>query len=551
MNYTDLAKLNGELDAALINAAQYHSEMDRYLSFYKSSAFYPSKSGQARSSNDLSNNLLRVYANANINFTNNFPTIKVPTTGATSEQRQAASIREKILQGVWRKSGGAMLQRKWGKDATLLSIAVSETGFDLAGRCAFVKRYDPRYCFWQLSNGNEKHVEAFWAVVPITAEEAFAKYGVRPTTNGGLSNTSLTNTFLNMIDGKTWFLQAIRWDEKVRVAWIGDVLVEEAHDHQMGGIPIDLCVPFDDLDSKGQGAFYLEPMVNTQANLNLTIQRRDNLVARYAHPVTYGKGIMSKQLDDIKQGMKNGGFIGLKSNGEIGIVQIKEIGILNDHERALRDDMMRLSGFSAAAMGELAGANTSGDALGMYFTPTQRHIENQNIAWIAFYQAINAKILRMYEKFGKTGETFSLSGYSASGTLMPMVDNADRMQYVRGGFDVQFDKSVIDGNYNSLIEMHAVTPKNEIDEKRLILDAVTQKFLSRTTAYERFGIESPEDELALLQQEQSEPALNPQGMQQLMQAAQIGQQQPALNSQNPPLPTTPAPVAKQLTANVQ
>lgn len=541
----DVTKLNSELDSALMNASSYHSDMDRYLEFYLHSAYYQQKSGQARNTNDLSNNLLRVFANANINFTSKFPTIKVPTTGASKEQRVAASLREKILMSVWKKSNGAMLQKKWSKDATILSVAVAETGFDIVGRCAYVKRYDPRYCFWQLSNGNDRRVIAFWSVVPITAEEAKRKYGVTPTNNGGLSNSPLTNQFLKQVDGKTWFLQAIRWDEKVRTAWIGDKVIEEPHDHMQGGIPIDICIPFDDLDPKGYGAFYLSPMINMQANLNLTIQRRDNIVARYSHPVMWGRGIINKQLDEMKAGMKNGGFIGLKQGGEVGLLQLNDVKVLNEHEQALREDLLRISGFSAAAMGELAGANTSGDALGMYFTPTQRHIENQNISWISFYESINAKILRITEKFSKTGEQFSVAGYSPTGTLLPVVDEPEKMQYSRGGYAEKFDaREVIDGNYNSIVIMPAITPKNELEEKRLIMDMMNQKVLSRTTGFEQIGIESPEDELALLTQEQQEPALNPQGMQQLVAAAAQAQQ----TEQPQPAPTS---IAGEIKANVR
>lgn len=549
MDRYSIAALNKELDQALVNSAKYHSTMDRYLSYYLNSAFFASKSGQARTNTDISSNLLRVYADKNIEFTSSFPTIKVPTTGATPDQRMAASLREKILGSVWRKSNGRLLQRKWAKDGTLLSIAVAETGFDLRGRCAYVRRYDPRYCFWQLSNGNEKRVTAFWAVVPITADEALQKYGVRPTGNGGLSANSLTNTFLKAIDGKDWFLQATRWDDQIRTSWVGDAMVEEPHQHLQGEIPIDVCTPFDDLDTKGEGAFYLEPLIAPQANLNRTIERRDSLVKRYANPVGYGKGIVSRQLDDIKKAFADGGFIGLKTAGEVGVVQIKEVGILNEHEAAIRADMLRLSGFSSASMGELAGANTSGDALGMYFTPTQRHIEFQQVAWTAFYESINTKILRVTERFAKTGEPFSVAGYSASGTLLPSVDNPDKMTYQRGGYSETFDaKQVIDGNYHSVVIFNSVTPKNELEEKRLVVEAATQKFISRTTAFEMYGIESPEDELALLTQEQSEPVLNPQGMQQIVTAAQSAGAVPG--AATPGVPPVPAPVAGDL-ANVR
>lgn len=545
-NYTDLTKLNKELEDVITNNTDYHASMDQSRNFYLYSAFYPSKSGQRRNTTDLSNNLLRVYADKNIHFTSAFPTIKVPTTGATTDQRQAASIREKILLGVWRKSGGRNLQRKWAYDGTVFSAAVAETGFDIENRCAFVRRYDPRYCYWQISNGNDRRVTAFWAVYPITADEALERYGVQPTTQP-ISTTALADTFLKQIDGKDWFLMAIRWDDKIRTAWVGDKLIEEPHEHMMGGIPIDLCMPFEDGDAKGRGAFYLNPMVNLQANLNLTLQRRDNIVSRMSSPVIWGRGIISKQLDDVKNGMKNGGFIGLKQGGELGLLQLNDVKLLNEHAADLREDMMRVSGFSQAAMGELAGANTSGDALGMYFTPTQRHIENQNVAWVSFYEGINAKILRLYERFAKTGEQFSIAGYSTRGTVLPMTDNEDRMGYQRGAFDVVFDKSVIGGNYNSTVEMNSITPKNELEEKRLVVEAMTQKAISRTTGFEMMGIESPEDELALLTQEQQEPALNPQGMQQIAAAANSLQQptDPAAT------PTSPSPVAQEIRPNVQ
>ena len=549
-NYTDLTKLNKELEDVIVNNTDYHTSMDQSRNFYLYSAFYPSKTGQRRNNTDLANNLLRVYADKNIHFTSAFPTIKVPTTGATPEQRQAASVREKIILGVWRKSGGRNLQRTWAGDGTLFSAAVAEIGFDLESRCAFVRRYDPRYCYWQISNGNDKRVVAFWAVYPITKDEAMERYGVTPTTQP-ISTSALTDTFLKQVDGKDWYLMAIRWDDKIRTAWVGDKLIEEPHQHMMGGIPIDLCIPFEDGDAKGRGAFYLNPMVNTQANLNLTLQRRDNIVSRMSSPVIWGRGIISKQLDDVKNGMKNGGFIGLKQGGELGLLQLNDVKLLNEHAQDLREDMMRQSGFSAAAMGELAGANTSGDALGMYFTPTQRHIENQNVAWVSFYEAINAKILRLYERFGKTGEQFSLAGYSTKGTLLPMADNADKMSYQRGGFDIVFDKTVIGGNYNSTVMMNSITPKNELEDRRLWVEAMSQKVISRTTGYENMGIESPEDELALLTQEQSEPVLNPQGMQQLAQGAQSAQQ-----AMQPPAPTDgaaslPQPVASEIQPNVQ
>lgn len=541
MNDSVLKSLNSELERALINFQGHHAKQDEHRNYYLNSAFYPQSSGRRLS--NAGNNMLRVFADMNIKFNARFPNIKVPTTGADPLQRQSASIREKILLAAWKNSGADMLARKWAFDETLFSESIAETGFDLQTRRAFVRRWDPRHCFYQISNGDDQKIIAFWVVFPITRDEAIRDYGVYPTKNP-IAGHAVANTYLQAADGKDWFVAALRLDADTRAFWIGDQIVEEPHKHMMKGIPIDRCVPLDIADQQGRGGFYLDPMINLQADLNYTIQRRDAIVTRYSMPVMWAQNMNTDMLEDLKDKLKNGGFIGLKENSTMGILQLQQLSVLVEHELALRQDMLRLSGFSQAAMGELAGANTSGDALGMYFTPTQRHIEYQQIAKKAFYTSINAKILCAVEAFTKTGESVPLAGYSPRGTLEAIGDPGNySLKMQSGGFDVSFTKEVIDGNYSSIVEMSAITPKNEIEEKRLVVEMVSQKVISRTTAFEMLGLESPEDELAMLTQEQSEPALNPQGTQQLVaaQVAAAGLQQPQV----------PKPLASGTSADVQ
>lgn len=525
MDYGDLGKLNSELESALINWQSRHSKMEMMRSYYQNSVYYAPKNGAAKPKVDLRNNMLRVYADKNIHFTSPFPEMKVPTPGATPEERQAASMREKIILAVHRKNNTPLLAKKWAFDATVMMHAIAETSFDFKNRCVTINRYDPRYVFWQVSNGNDNRVTAFWAVYPITKDEAKERYGVEPE-NQPIATTALTDQYLKAIDGKDWFLHAIRWDEKVRVSWIGDRLVEEPHNHQLGVIPVDIVTPFDEADENGYGASYLEPMVPLQAELNYTIARRSKIVDRMASPTIWGRGIVGKQFDEIKKGMSSGsgGFVGLKQQGELGILQVNDVNMLDEHEQSVRRDMQRLSGFGDASMGELAGANTSGDALSMYFTPTERHIKHQMIAWTAFYESINAKILRFYDRFLLSDEEITLDGYAPASTVVTMTSGQPHYAKAGGAFSIRVNKAVIGGNYTSIVIPKAVTPKNELEEKRLVIEAVNANFISRTTGYEQFGIESPEDELALVTQEQSDPAINPQGVQQLMTAAQSLQQ---------------------------
>jgi hypothetical protein len=276
--------------------------------------------------------------------------------------------------------------------------------------------------------------------------------------------------------------------------------------------------------------------LSPQAELNHVTKQRSNIVDRMANPVVWGRNIVTRGFDDLKQNMakQGGGFVGLGRQGELGLLQVNDVTMLDKHEDRIIQQMMRLSGFGAATFGESVGANTSGDALGMYFTPTQRLIEDQNIAWNAFDQSINRKILQAYDKNMTFGETLSLSGYAPGGTV---TTPEGQKKYEGGGFTVMFTKDQINGDYNNVVIPKNVTPKDEIAEKRWALEAVAQGVISRTTAYEMFDFLSPEDELAMLTSEKSEPLLNPEGTQKILQTAQQAATAPA-----PAAPVTPSVV---------
>jgi hypothetical protein len=513
-----IQELNAELSDAIVNFHDYHSRMNLMRNYYQNSVFYKPRSGEVRSSDDLQANLLKVFADKNIHYTSSEPIIKVP---GTPEDRENASVREKIIYAVRRKSNSPLLRRRWARDTTILSAAVAETIWDAKKRCASIRRYDPRHCYWQISNDNDQKVLSFWAVFPITLEECQQLYdGKTPQSNGGIPQTAFTNDSLRHIDGKDWFLQATKWTGKTKTTWVGDVVVVPEHNHGFDEIPIDVCMPFDECNENNQGSFYLEPLLSPQAELNHVTKQRSNIVDRMANPVVWGRNIVSRGFDDLKQNMAKagGGFVGLGRQGELGLLQVNDVQMLDKHEDRIIQQMMRLSGFGAATFGESVGANTSGDALGMYFTPTQRLIEDQNIAWNAFDQSINAKILQAYFNNMTYGEQLTLASYAPGGTFVTNEDGTHK--YESGAYSVSFTKDVIGGNYNNVTIPRNVTPKDEIAEKRWALEAVAQGVISRTTAYEMFDFLSPEDELAMLSQEKSDPLLNPEGTQKILQTAQ-------------------------------
>jgi len=242
-----------------------------------------------------------------------------------------------------------------------------------------------------------------------------------------------------------------------------------------------------------------------------------------AQRVFSSRRIANRNFDVVKENLENkgGGFVGLKKEGELGVLQVADAPMVKEYQDFLLSEMMRISGYGSASFGETVGANTSGDALSMYFNPTQKSIDDQNLSWQAFYEGINSKILRYYNKFLSTKDEIPVSGYTSSGTLVGITSDdkgQKKVNYSSGSFSGTITKADLEGKTDNIAIPKSATPRDEIQVKRLALEAVKMGVLSRTTAYEDLGIISPQDELDLLKAEQEDPALNPQGMASLMKA---------------------------------
>ena len=534
----DIEALNKELTSAIMNQSALHDKMRLSNQFYKESAFFAREPGQAANKNEFQENLLAVFADKNIEYTSTLPTVKVPTPAADENMRQAASKREKLIHAVRRTSNMAQLQRLWARDATLSGIAIAETYPNLKTRCMEVKRYSPLKCYWQISNNGENKVLVFWAVFAMTADEAYRQYGVRPTrdliTPGARADFKLPS-----LDGKTWFTHAIRWDDTTRTKWVGDAMIEEPHQHAAGEMPIDICVPIlpedDNSADPTTPGFYLDPLIPLQAELNDVYYRRGRIVRRMSSPVVWVRGVANGKLDDVKSEMSKpgGGVVALKADGEAGLLQLGETAMLNDHEDRTILAMTRLAGYGNAAFGESVGANTSGDALGMYFNATQRKIETQWISWIAFHESINAKILRGYFNMLLPDEPVNVAGYAPSNTLQTITNDDGTQSYMRtpGAFNETVQRADIAGAFLTVCIPPTAAPRNKIEEQRIAIEAVDKRIIARATAAEKFDVLSPPDEFLLIEQENQSPAVNPDGIQKLLsgyaQFSNIGNTTPA------------------------
>lgn len=497
-----------ELQTKQVDFNSVHDEMQTYLDGYEYNFFYRQKSNVV-SSLKVGVNLVQVFADKLWFHTSEFPKISVP---AIPEDNGRADLLEKVIMATHQKNNTDLLWGEWTFDGTTMACAVARTVFNVKKRCVEITRVDPRRAYWQRSGNGETSV--FWTAVPMERSAIELKYGVKLTEKGetGMVFDKVLAGEELPIDEKDYFLVVTRDDGEYSMEFVGEQWLKKPYKHLQGTIPVDIAIPYMTASHAGTPNFYLKKLKDLQAEFNEMWRRRANVVRKLGNPLVYGRGIYKSNEQEIKKQMRgDGGFVALKENGELALLTIPETKMIDNALMDCFNRMKDVAGFPDATFGQVVGANTSGDALGMYFTPTAKMVTHYNKAYKAFLQGINEKILRSYARFGKFNEKFTLYGYGTGGSVKTTVDGTKKMDSRTDGYAITFTKEDLGSNFTNVVTPSSVTPKDDVAYKRFILDAVTNKMMSRRTGLDEIGILSPEDEFKMLEEEQQNPMLNPEG----------------------------------------
>lgn len=541
MQYT-IEKLDQEFSSVLINSAGYRTDQRNSLNYYKYSAFWGGGDGEPKRRNPVQANWLKAFAEKNKNYIGQFPIIKVPPKGNDEESRLHCGLIEKIVYGTHEANRSKVRQKQFAFDMTLMSEAVAVTQFNTATREVEIRRFDPRICYWKWTNTMEPVVSAFFVAQPMTKAQIESSFPSADTSS--LSESAVlahSDGSYVPVDGQEYFWVIGRWDSKVRCWWVGNQWLEKPHDHLCPYFPVDRCAPLLTGNEDMTGGFFLTPLVELQAEYNETLSRKSAIVKKMGNPTVWAKGVLKEQMTEIRKAMRgDGGFFGLKGNGEVGILQLPETVLFDQHLDRLEKAMKDISGFNDAAFGNPVGANTSADAVAMYYQPTTQAVADQWISISDFYESINAKILMAYEAFGLSTEQFNLWGSRPRGTVESvMVEGQAKLRYSKD-YAVTFTSRDIQGYYRSQAITPNLLPKDDIASKRLYMEAANSRFVPFIEAYEEWGLIDPQDTLDQLEQQQANPVLNPQGFQQVAQGL-AAQQDPNALPPDPSLAPPPPP----------
>ena len=535
VNLNSVESLQHEFDGVRQEMDGYHEQMQFMHEAYETNVFYKPKPNSP-TRDKFGVNLLQAFADKNWFYLSPFPKINVPSV---PENRDGASRTEKILLGSHDFNNSENLWSQYMFDATVMSCAIQVTDVDYKARRVRYQRIDPRRAYWTTSDAQGTEPEVFWSAVPMRKSAVKRKYGVDVDASGAAGfdywrDYDNIQSF-NGVHDDPYFLVITRIDCDTLVRWCGDKFLMTPHKHMLGGHLVDIDIPLRLASADLRGDFFLRRLLDLQLEFNELWLQRARIVRRLGNPAVWGRNINNNQMKDVKSGLNtDGGFIGLKENGELGILTIPETAMIDNALTDVYARMMDVAGFPPAAFGTVAGANTSADALGMYYQPTTRQIDHQNKANARFLQNINKKTLQLYKRMLRTGEKIEfetpiskIRKYAENGV---MYDDTS-------SFESSFTKDDIITMRN-IVTCDTVTPKDDIAYKRLMFEMARDGVISKTTALDEMGFLSPQDEIDLLEAETSNPSLNPDGMSKLMtsqaqvMSAQQQQAQPSLPASN-------------------
>ena len=508
VNLNSPTSLQSEFDELQTRSTSFKDDQSFYLDAYYNNVYYPSKPNAPRRTNK-GVNMLQVFADKLTYSLAKFPQIEVPSI---PQDRENSSIREKILYSTHDHNESETRWARQAADAALLGAICTTVDWDFQAQCVTLQRVDPRFVWWRETDAVNDKIGTTWHVKPLLKSEVKRLYNVDVT--GAPLSMELLDFFdlTPPADGDEYFAVITRSDDLTMVRWCGSKMLVKPHSHGLGLNPLIIDFPLEPpMQTRGKrGDFYLRKLVDLQAEFNEYWRQRANIIRKLGNPTVYAKGLKTKQFQPIKDGMSlDGGFVGLTENGELGILSIPETAMIDN---GLADTFARMRDaafYPQSTFGDPVGANTSGDAVGMYFMPTNEMVSTFSIPMAAHLKKVNSLILRYYDTRLPLLEQKTIHGQLPGGTYV-------QGGYEQGAFAVTFSRQNISGNYHNCVVPQPVTPKDDIAHKRLWLDAAREGVVSRTTFYDKVGIRSPQDELEMVKSEQSDPALNPAGIQQLM-----------------------------------
>jgi len=318
------------------------------------------------------------------------------------------------------------------------------------------------------------------------------------------------------------------WTDSSYALWVGGEEIEN------GPNPYDF-IPFTAIPNidAGLGIFGesdVDQILEINEELNQVISHMAYIEKRFMNPTYLWQVPPENYVDLATRIAGGGGVIPLYGRSDVKLLEIPQLpaeyGELVDR---LRIYGVELSGLSELAFsGEAGGSVNTGASLTVNFTNVLATLGLKQVNWTVGLQRLLSQLLYHLESMKEIGVVPDSSVKSTAGGKSGMVKLT--------GQDIK-------GHRRVTVTWPGVLPRDDVGAAQLVIQQVQAGIKSRRTGMEELGVRYPEDELKRIEEEQENPALNPEGTatRQRADAATLEAQTNAQAAQAPPAEGEAAP----------
>ena len=232
--------------------------------------------------------------------------------------------------------------------------------------------------------------------------------------------------------------------------------------------------------------------------LNYLLSRKTHIVGRWLQPTLVWEGAPQNYADTLASTIGGGGAIPARIGSKLYFLAYDRPNpAVTEMEQTLRTAILDTTGMSEIALqGTPSGSINTGPALEAQFAPVITTIAKKRKEWETGLKNLFSMLLDTQERIGDS---------KALGQAV--INQSVKSQGQPDGELVDLSGKDIDGLREVSLLWPEVLPKNELDSARFELEKMQQGVQSMYTTLEKLGEDYPDDEIARISQENTDPTL--------------------------------------------
>lgn len=435
----------------------------------------------------------------------------------TLEFRDQAERTEKILKRLIHLAKGHILMGEGARTGSVLGrtiYKVYKTG-DKGRQHACFQHVQPDYFYGIPATDSPagEYAKVFYSY-PIDITEARRMFGDLPyKTEADASQAQRYDPMPEERSNTTSMIRMARrvpvlevWTRDAYLLMVGEVVVFNGanpfkwSDTKEGFIPFVVIENIRN-DGENKGESDIEQVRDLNEQLNYLLSRKQYVVGRWLQPTLVWEGAPQNYLDILTSTIGGGGAIPTRLGSRLYFLAYdKPNPAVQELEQALRTSILETAGLNEIAFqGTVHGYVNTGPSVNAQYQPITSVIQKKQGVWEVGIVLLFAMLLQLQEDIGDSDAL----GLTVVNSSVNKKNGSDGQVVALSGTDIA-------GLRETTIVWPGLMPKDDVAAAQLEMQKAAQGMQSIYTTLEKLGEDYPDDEIARIRQENTDPALKGQ-----------------------------------------